>query len=223
MGTLIMTFIMEIKFNIEKSQRKDLAQKIAEISGNTVQYLGAPTFSYQIGNFMLNKDSVLTAEAVDEKILAELADAGFFYEISTILDRLTVQMPLDSLSESTLNRVRRIIENKGELFKSAFKTDSLEFQVTEKTVDFPWFTVEQDGDADTYCTFISMLCEFAKNRNRINNKPDTSDNEKYAFRCFLLRIGMIGTDFKVARKVLLRNLTGSSAFRNGRGSNEISE
>ena len=223
MGTLIMTFIMEIKFNIEKSQRKDLAQKIAEISGNMLQYLGAPTFSYQIGNFMLNKDSVLTAEAVDEKILAELADAGFFYEISTILDRLTVQMPLDSLSESTLNRVRRIIENKGELFKSAFKTDSLEFQVTEKTVDFPWFTVEQDGDADTYCTFISMLCEFAKNRNRINNKPDTSDNEKYAFRCFLLRIGMIGTDFKVARKVLLRNLTGSSAFRNGRGSNEISE
>ena len=87
---------MEIKFNIEKSQRKALAQKIAEISGNTVQYLGAPTFSYQIGNFMLNKDSVLTAEAVDEKILAELADAGFFYEISTILDRLTVQMPLDS-------------------------------------------------------------------------------------------------------------------------------
>ncbi len=214
---------MEIKFNIEKSQRKALTQKIAEISGNTVQYLGAPTLSYQIGNFMLNKDSVLTAEVVDEKILAELADAGFFYEISTTPDRLTVQMPLDSLSERTLNRVRRIIENKGELFKSAFKTDSLEFQVTEKTVDFPWFTVEQDGDADAYCMFISMLCEFAKDRNRINNKPDTSDNEKYAFRCFLIRLGMIGTDFKAARKVLLRNLTGCSAFRNGRGLNEISE
>lgn len=99
-----MTFIMEIKFNIEKSQRKDLAQKIAEISGNTLQYLGAPTFSYQIGNFMLNKDSVLTAEAVDEKILAELADAGFFCEISTTPEKLTVQMPLDSLSERTLNR-----------------------------------------------------------------------------------------------------------------------
>ena len=214
---------MEIKFNIEKSQRKALAQKIAEISENTVQYLGAPTFSYQIGNFILNKDSVLTAEAIDEKILAELADAGFFYEISTTPDRLTVQMPLDSLSERTLNRIRRIIENKGELFKSAFKTDSLEFQVTEKTVDFPWFTVEQDGDADAYCMFISMLCEFAKDRNRINNKPDTSDNEKYAFRCFLIRLGMIGTDFKAARKVLLRNLTGCSAFRNGRGLNEISE
>ncbi len=145
---------MEIKFNIEKSQRKALAQKIAEISGNTVQYLGAPTFSYQIGNFMLNKDSVLTVEMVDEKILAELANAGFHYEVNAEPDKLIVQMPLDSLSERTLNRVRRIIENKGELFKSAFKTDSLEFQVTEKTVDFPWFTVEQDSDTDAYCTFI---------------------------------------------------------------------
>lgn len=191
---------MEIKFNIEKSQRKALAQKIAEISGNTVQYLGAPTFSYQIGNFMLNKNSILIAEAVNEKILAELADAGIFYEISATPDRLTVQMPRDSLDERTLNRVRRIIENKGELFKAAFKTDSLEIQVTEKTVNFPWFTVEQDGDADAYCTFISMLCEFSQNRNRINNKPDTSDNEKYAFRCFLLRIGMIGTNFKATRR-----------------------
>ncbi len=214
---------MEIKFNIEKSQRKALAQKIAEISGNTVQYLGAPTFSYQIGSFMLNKDSVLTAEAVDEKILAELADAGFFYEISTTPDRLTVQMPLDSLSERTLNRVRRIIENKGELFKSAFKTDSLDILKTEKSVDFPWFTIEQDGDAEAYSTFISMLCEFAKNLKRINYKPDTSDNEKYAFRCFLIRMGLVGDDFKAARKVLLRNLTGSSAFRHGGENNAVSE
>ncbi len=209
---------MKIKFNIEKSQRKALAQKIAEISGNTVQYLGAPTFSYQIGNFMLNKDSVLTAEAVDEKILAELADAGFFYEISATPDRLTVQMPLNSLDERTLNRVRRIIENKGELFKSAFKTDSLDILKTEKTVDFPWFTIKQDGDEDAYCTFISMLCEFAKNLNRINNKPDTSDNPKYALRCFLIRLGMIGANFKATRKVLLRNLSGSSAFRHGSNS-----
>lgn len=144
-------------------------------------------------------------------------------EFNTEFERLTVQMPLSSLSERTLNRVRRIIENKVELFKAAFKTDSLDFQVTEKTVDFPWFTIEQDGDADAYCTFISMLCEFAKNQNRINNKPDTSDNAKYAFRCFLIRLGMIGAEYKQARKVLLRNLNGSSSFKKGRGSNEISE
>lgn len=38
-------------------------------------------------------------------------------------------------------------------------------------------------------------------------------NDKYAFRCFLLRLGFIGDEYKIARKVLLKNLTGNSAFR----------
>lgn len=144
--------------------------------------------------------------------------AGRGYQIPDSDNKLTVQMPIDSLSEPTINRIRRIIENKGELFKSAFKTDSLDIIKTEKTVDFPWFVVEQDGDAEAYSTFISMLCEFAKNLKRINYKPDTSDNEKYAFRCFLIRMGLVGENFKVARRVLLRNLSGSSAFRHGSNS-----
>ena len=39
------------------------------------------------------------------------------------------------------------------------------------------------------------------------------DNEKYAFRCFLLRLGFIGEEFKQSRKILLSNLDGSSAFK----------
>ena len=39
------------------------------------------------------------------------------------------------------------------------------------------------------------------------------DNEKYAFRCFLLRLGFIGNEFKQSRKILLSNLDGSSAFK----------
>ena len=210
---------MKIEYNLTGNDRKELVKNISEIIGMPAQYQYMPTCAYIIDSHTVTKDGTLIIDDdADEKeiehLLAELTDRG--YEIpNNESNKLTVQMPLDSLSKRTLNRVRRIIENKGELFKSAFKTDSLEFQVTEKTVDFPWFTVEQDGDADAYYTFISMLCEFAKNRNRINNKPDTSDNEKYAFRCFLIRIGMVGTDFKATRKVLLRNLTGSSAFRHG--------
>ena len=36
-----------------------------------------------------------------------------------------------------------------------------------------------------------------------------------SFRCFLLRLGFIGKEYKTARKILLRNLTGNSAFRYG--------
>ena len=68
-----------------------------------------------------------------------------------------------------------------------------------------------------------MLCEFAKNQKRINNKPDTSDNPKYTMRCYLLRLGMIGAEYKSARKVLLRNLSGSSAFRKAGGNDENSQ
>lgn len=215
---------MKIDYHLTGNDRKELVQNISEIIGQTARYLYMPSCAYSIGDFytVTREGDLDISDDADEKeiqhLLEELDSRGYSRSTDESANKLTVQMPLDSLSERTLNRVRRIIENKGELFKSAFQTDSLEIQTTEKTIDFPWFTVEQNGDADAYCTFISTLCEFAKNRNRINYKPDTSDNEKYAFRCFLIRIGMVGTEYKAARKVLLRNLTGSSAFRHSSNS-----
>ncbi|MBR4450324.1 MAG: hypothetical protein IKS39_00635 [Clostridia bacterium] len=48
----------------------------------------------------------------------------------------------------------------------------------------------------------------------LNQKWDKEvPNEKYAFRCFLLRLGFIDDDYKTARKILLRNLEGNTAFR----------
>lgn len=211
---------MIIEFNLTGSDRKELVKNISEITGAIAEYQYMPTCAYIIGSHTVTKEGTLIiGDDADEKeiehLLAELAGRG--YEIpNNENNKLTVQMPIDSLSEPAINRLKRIIENKGELFKSAFQTDSLDILKTEKAVEFPWFTIEQDGDADAYCTFISMLCGFAQNLKRINYKPDTSDNEKYAFRCFLLRIGMIGSDYKADRKVLLRNLTGSSAFRHGK-------
>ena len=61
--------------------------------------------------------------------------------------------------------------------------------------------------------FITALVGMAKNQKRITAKEKTVDNEKYAFRCFLLRLGFIGTEYKADRKILLRNLSGSSAFK----------
>ncbi len=218
---------MNIEFNLTGKERKKLVRAVSEITGIPAEYQYMPTCSYTIGeHYTVTKDGTLIiGDDADEKevrnLLSKLEQLG--YSAASDNTKLTVQMPRDSLDERTLNRIRRILENKGELFKAAFQTDSLEIEVTEKSVDFPWFTIEHDGDADAYCTFISMLCEFAKNLNRINNKPDTSDNLKYAFRCFLLRLGMIGANFKATRKVLLRNLSGSSAFRRGGANNAVSE
>ena len=79
---------MEIKFNIEKSQRKALAQKIAEIIGAEVEYLGVPSCAYQIDFFTVSKDAVLSFDDrsdtdIVEIVLDGLAEAGYTGETVT--------------------------------------------------------------------------------------------------------------------------------------------
>ena len=205
---------MNIKLNIEKSQRKALAQKIGELTGSEVKYLGVPSCGYQIGEYTLDKEAVLHGDALPDEIRSELQKAGYTAEDEPVA--LTISMPRDFFTEQSMNNLLQLIANKETLLKHALETESLAVNECEETIEFPWFTIRQDGDADAYAKFITMFCEFAKNLQRVVNKPDASDNEKYAFRCFLLRLGMIGADYKAARKVLLRNLTGSSAFRHGK-------
>ena len=228
---------MIIELGLTGSDRKELVKTVSEIIGAPAEYQYMPTCAYIIGRYytVTKEGNLEISDSADSKevenLIDELGSRG--YNIPTVEDettaskdeenRLTVEMPLNLVDERTLNRIRRIIENKGELFKAAFKTDSLEINLTEKTVEFPWFTIEQDSDADAYCTFISMLCEFAKNQSRINNKPDTTDNPKYTMRCYLIRLGMVGTEYKAVRKVILRNLEGSAAFRKVVNDDAVSE
>lgn len=219
---------MEIKFNCIGAERKKLAQAISEITGENAEYQYMPTCAYTIGDFYtvtkdgnLEIDDMADSKEVDN-LIEQLVSRGYDVPQDDEGNGIIVQISTKLIDERTINRLKRIIENKGELFKKAFKTDNLDIIKTDEKVEFPWFTAEQDGDADAYCTFISLLCDFAKNQRRINNKPDTSDNPKYAFRCFLLRLGFIGAEYKTTRKVLLRNLSGSSAFRNG-GADNVSQ
>ena len=69
-------------------------------------------------------------------------------------------------------------------------------------------------EAQAYMSFLTALRAMAKEAKRVLAKETEVENEKYAFRCFLLRLGFIGSDSKEARKILLRNLSGHSAFRN---------
>ena len=215
---------MEIKFNCTGAERKKLVQAISEITGENAEYQFMPTCAYNIGTMTVDKDGTLHCEDGTEinGLLDELRKRGFIAETEKADNRLTISIPKKKLDEQTLTNLDRILENKGTLIKHALQTDSLEYPVTDTVVEFPWFTLEEPEDADAYGRFLTALLDMAKNQKRINNKPDTSNNEKYAFRCFLLRLGFIGTEFKSVRKVLLRHLTGSSAFRNG-GTADVTE
>ena len=220
---------MMIELHLTGNERKKLAKAVSDIIGAPAEYQYMPTCAYKIGrDYTITKEGNLEiSDSADRKeidmLIGELSDKGYDVPLDEEENGLTVEMPLELIDESTLDRLRKIVENKGELFKAAFKTDNLEIVAEADKICFPWFTIENDDDADAYCTFISMLCEFAKNQKRINNKPETTDNPKYTMRCYLLRLDMIGVEYKAIRKALLRNLSGSSAFRKAGNSNEVSE
>lgn len=129
---------------------------------------------------------------------------------------LTVAMPRDSFTDAALANLQRLVEAKAGLIKKALAVEGLPVEITEEQVSFPWFSDGLDADAvKAYSHFIAALCEMAQNQKRITAKEKDAENEKYAFRCFLLRLGFIGAEYKAERKILLKNLTGSSAFKSG--------
>ena len=167
---------MIIEFHLAGENRKKLAWAVAMIIGTTAEDQYMPTYAYKIGEcYTVTKSGNLEiSDQADreetERLLAELENQGYAVPDTSELESkgLTVQMPADFFTEHTLGNLRQICENKAALFQTAFQTDSLDIIPSDEKVEFPWFMVEQDGDADAYCTFISMLCEFAKNQSRIN-------------------------------------------------------
>lgn len=114
-----------------------------------------------------------------------------------------------------VGNLTNLLEAKGSLIKKALGISELPIEITEEQISFPWFS---DGlDADTvkaYTDFIAALCKMSREQKRISNTEKVVENEKYAFRCLLLRLGFVGAEYKRDRKILLKNLTGSSAFKN---------
>lgn len=238
---------MQVNYNVTGAQRKELVKVISSATGAKAKYMGMPTAAYEIDYFTVTKEGTLLfddradSEEV-EQVLEAIAAAGFECEPQdggdseveevakteetapqAATDGLTVEMPRNFFTETALDNLKRIVDSKAALIKKAVGADALPIEVTDEKVSFPWFA-EVDADAvHAYTNFISKLSEMAKNATRVTATDKAVDNEKYAFRCFLLRLGFIGADYKTDRKILLKNLTGSSAFRNGGADHEISE
>jgi hypothetical protein len=96
------------------------------------------------------------------------------------------------------------VASKEALIKKALGVDALPIEVDDEKVSFPWFTgFPQPEKISAYAHFTGKLIGMAKTQKRVTAKEKETDNEKYAFRCFLLRLGFIGDEYKAARKILL--------------------
>ena len=127
-----------------------------------------------------------------------------------------VEIPKTGFSEEALERLTKIIDSKAPLFRKAIGTDHLSVIIDESRLRFPWFTLHGlDGEADAYHRLISALCEMAKKQKLVITKECSMENEKFTMRLFLIRLGFIGDEYKAARKILLRNLSGNGSWRYG--------
>ena len=219
---------MKIHYNRTGAPRKELAIKISKLIGEQVKYLGMPSCAYQIGPFRLDKEGTLEFE--DESNLTVIEKLKAVYGIEGIAEEgaeapqeadseeeIKMAIPYEGFDENSLQNLENLIKAKGSLIKKALGIGELPIKVEGNQIRFPWFQNPlEDREKIIYATFISKLAKMAKCQKRISAKEKEVTNEKYAFRCFLLRLGFIGNFYKPHRKLLLSKMEGSSAFKDGK-------
>lgn len=234
-----------MNITLNATDRKPLVKAISELTGEKAVYMKTPTYAYKIGDYTVTREGNLEApDGLDAETLQQLKDtlesAGYQPEGIEVpeataedsseneITGICISMPRSIFTDANLENLKGIIAAKRSLICKALGTDDLPLEITDTKVSFPWFPGQPDADSvKAYDTFICKLCEMARNQKRVSATEKQVDNEKYAFRCFLLRLGFIGNEYKTERKILLKNLTGSSAFKSGAkkevSSDEISE
>lgn len=214
---------MKHNYNATGTQRKRLVGIVSKAAGMEAQYQFTPTCAYEIGPFTVDREGALiyddstidvdlairVLEAIEEEGFREQEDKA--EEQAASPDRLIIQIPRDKVDTGKL---ANLLEAKGYLIEKALGTDDLPVEIGEESVSFPWFAEMPDADTTAaYTNFITALCRMTLEQKRISATEKPAKNEKYAFRCFLLRLGFIGDEYKRDRKILLQRLTGSSAFK----------
>lgn len=238
---------MEIKFNVTGADRKQLVGIISEVTGWKAVYKGMPSADYVVNNITITKDGTCCFdERTDYDIIREVLEAAdkIGFKAESIPDELfaqpsdeemadlrkeepgfSISIPLDKVAVGNLTN---LLDAKASLIKKALGITDLGFIIEKDKITFPWFSkITEPDEATAYTQFIAALCQMSINQKRISSTEKATDNEKYTFRCFLLRLGFIGDEYKQSRKILLRNLSGSSAFKSGTAkevaNDEISE
>jgi hypothetical protein len=226
---------MKIYYNVTGEQRKELVKAIGAILQVKPVYMKMPSCAYEIGDITVDKNGTLICEddANAERIAHNLIADGFTAaddatestaeEAAPVADAdldapesLTISIPKDGFTDEAIANLKHLVESKATLIKKALGAKDLTITIEDDKISFPWFAdFPAPDEISAYAKFIGKLCGMAKTQKRVTAKDKDVNNDKYAFRCFLLRLGFIGAEYKADRKILLKNLTGSSAFKGG--------
>ena len=121
---------MIVHYRVNGKERKRLAEVIAKEIGVDAIYQGAPTFSYQMDYFTVDREGALVfddenySDEVD-RVFNAIADAGFTSDEGEEYEGtgLAIQMPM--MTGDEISRLEALIESKESLIKKAIGADSL--------------------------------------------------------------------------------------------------
>lgn len=249
--------------------RKEIVKVVSEHFGVKDEYMGVPSFAYQIitegETYTIDKAGKITnAEGIELELGAILKpmDEVQEQEERTVIEENTetepqiISVPIAGHTGISLRNLANTIYSKQELIqKSLGIQDSIiseaiikelnevkistiddfqkaivgkesyiqiEFNFEEQKIGFNFIKAETEN-ITTYTQFIELLNQSAKELKHASYKAKSTDNPKFTFRVFLIRLGMIDDEYKEARKVLLKNLEGNGAFRYGKPEKKAEE
>jgi hypothetical protein len=253
--------------------RKEIVKLLGEHFGVKPEYMGVPSFAYQIKT----EEETYTIDKAGKIINAE----GIELELETILkpavqeetnegteEPITesqttpfeIAIPMEGHTGITLRNLINMIYSKQELIQKSLgisgyiinedfvkginkaeihtleelkreadnigkgNCKGIEFDFENKKISFKFINKEADAEKiKAYTQFIELLDQSAKELKHASAKVSVTDNPKFTFRVFLIRLGMVGDEYKTTRKILLKNLEGNAAFRYGKPEKNIEE
>ena len=233
------------------ADRKILIKALENALEIKPQYLGAPTFKYQVGSYMVLKDGSIEVDDQDADVtlLRTLHTEGFIDD-SWDKERevMNISLPLTGHTGQTLTNLAFMLASKEKLINKSircigafhidesfvealvekdaqtveeylqiaemFEEKNSGFKVTTETITFEGFPSSEDPDiVKAYMDLAALMNVQAKRQKRVRPTAKETENEKYNFRVWLVRLGMSGEEYKSSRKILLDNLSGNAAFR----------
>lgn len=230
-------------FKVTGTERKAVAQIIATATIQAVTYAGPPSFASEVGSISIDRGGRITASIDEafENILTALNDSGVVTTegIFTIpmKDHTGVSLRnLVNVISSKEKLLNKALGRSGEIIPqgiieavNAVRLEELEdfalvikdlsmgglsFDFNNKTISFNFYNASLDLETiKAYAALNAALDEQAKKQKYSSFLQKEVDNEKYAFRCFLLKLGFIGDELKKERKILLMNMAGNGAFK----------
>lgn len=215
---------MKFNYNVQGKEKKALVNIIAEVISEEAVYAKPPTYAYHIGAFTVTREGVLefdcteTDKAQVKAVIEALTENGYEYDGA---DSLSISYPMEGFTDESLANLEKMVASKAPLIKKAIGVDELPIERGETELTFPWFSAELTSDETyAYAQFITQLCKTAKEKSRVTAKEqDSFENEKFALRVWMIGLDMKGSEYALARKLMLKNLDGDSSWRYGKPEN----